>query len=220
MRKQTLFGVVGALIALILVLAGCPTEANDSPPSGKIGEKKLTLKGTVYTLSGTTYTNAATAYDGDVEGSPDGKGEIDKGKLEFSVNALPDSALTLPFNDAAVSALLNGGALYTDITITPVDAMYTVLNLKPDKGSALVPSNTSVSGASVKSEYVTYLYLSEAVKITGTKSTTVDLGQPSKLNISLVKGWNILYQKNEVKTSGQSTSIKVEKHNLKWVISP
>ncbi|MDR2435009.1 MAG: hypothetical protein LBD47_10645 [Treponema sp.] len=219
MRKQTLFGVAGALIALILVLVGCPTEASDSPPSGKVGEKTLTLKGTVYTLNGTTYTNAATAYDGSVDGSPDGTGEIDKGKLEFSVKPLPDSALTLPFDNTAVSYLLEG-ALYTGITITPTDATYTVLNLETEKGSTLTPYNTSVSGSSVKSEYVIYLYLSEDVKITGTKSTTLDLGQPSKLDISLVKGWNILYRKYEVKASGQSTSIKVEKHNLKWVIYP
>ncbi|MDR1574576.1 MAG: hypothetical protein LBS37_01100 [Treponema sp.] len=219
MKKKTLFGVVGALTALILVLAGCPTEADDSPPSGKIGEKTLTLKGTVYTLNGTTYTNAATAYDGAVAGAPDGTGEIDKGKLEFSVEPLANAALTLPFNEAAVNVLLDG-VLYTDITIAPADATYAVLNLLPAKGATLEPYNTSVSDTAIKSEYVTYLYLSKAVKITGTKSSTFDLGQPSKLNISLVKGWNILYRKHEVKTSGQSTSIKVEKHNLKWVVIP
>ena len=218
MKKQALFGICGTLLAFTLVLAGCPTETDDSPPSGKIGEKTLTLKGTVYTVSGgTTFTKAGTAYDGDVDGIPGGSGKIAKGQLEFSVAPLDvSSGLTLSVT-ALGGIIPTIGTLYTDVTVTPSTAKYALLVLNPDSGALLQHRNEAASASSVKTERVTYIYLSEAVKITGKKSSDTS----GKLNLSLVKGWNIVYEKNEVKTSlATSASVKVEKHSLKWVITP
>ncbi|MDR0583500.1 MAG: hypothetical protein LBG57_04020 [Treponema sp.] len=216
MEKQALFGVCGALLALSLVLTGCPTEANDSPPSGKIGEKTLTLKGTVYTVSNsTTFTKAGAAYDGEVDGKPGGSGKITKGEFTFSVEPL-DVSSGPTLNAAALSVLIPTIGLYTDVTVSP-DVKYAVLLLDPDSGAILEHKNSAAGSDSVKTERVTYIYLSGAVKITGKKSS----GTSGKLDLSLVKGWNIIYEKNEVKASlTSSSSVKVEKHSLKWVITP
>jgi hypothetical protein len=229
MKKRVLFCVC-VFLALILVLTGCPTEAaEEGPPSGNIGDKTLSLKGKVYTGLASVYTEAGMAYDGKVESKNNlgGEGVIKDGTLNFSISPLGDaSKLTGTLDDVAFKGFssvlgVSVGSLYDGITVTPADAKYTILELDPAKGVSLKNENMSTSTNSVKTELSTYIYLSKEVKITGTKkSVTVPYTlQSSDIKITLKKGWNIIYQKYEQKSSGGSCSLKVEKHSLKWVVN-
>ena len=215
--RNWLLNMCGALLAFAMVLAACPTEVGDTPPSGYIGEKTLALKGKVYTSVNGDFTAADTSYKKDIDGIPGGTGKIAKGELSFS--AAPPGGLLDDTLDAEAVSVLTGGSLYDAITVTPAGTRYAFLSLRTEEGIPLESYNVTLGKTSVKSEYVKYIYVSNDADISGIKSKSLDMWQSDKLVLSLGKGWNIVYRRQEVKSSGASFSLKVEKHNLKWVIT-
>ena len=70
--------------------------------------------------------------------------------------------------------------------------------------------------------YALYLYVDRKVTITGTGSKQDDYGTTTNLtyNVSLKKGWNIMYETENISDSGESTTVEVTSvlpDNLKWL---
>ncbi|MDR1251223.1 MAG: hypothetical protein LBK62_03550 [Treponema sp.] len=226
MKKRIVFCMFGAFLAVTLVLTGCPTEASSSSPaSGNLGENELELKGDVYT-QGSDLKYTKVAADHTVTSNLNGTGSITGGKLSFKIPQPAATQLTQPITDFTTGL----SAQYDTVTLTPAasTAKYATLRLRAGTDD-LVNENysQSISGtsATLTTEDNTYIYLSEDVTIKGKgKSFPSYAGtmKSSDINMSLKKGWNIIYTKEEIKTSTSESSatftMKDEKHSLKWVI--
>jgi hypothetical protein len=226
MKKRIVFCIFGAFLAFTLVLAGCPTEASSSsPPSGNLGENDLELKGDVYTQGlDLKYTKVAADYT--VTSNLNGTGSITGGKLSFKIPQPAAALLTVPITDFTADL----STQYDTVTLTPAASTAKYIELRLRAGNDdLVNENysQSISGtsATITSEGNTYIYLSEDVTIKGKgKSFSSYAGtmKSSDINMSLKKGWNIIYGKEQIKTGEDESSatftMRDEKHSLKWVI--
>ncbi|MDR0585226.1 MAG: hypothetical protein LBG57_12910 [Treponema sp.] len=232
MKKLSLCGV---FLTFALVLGGCPTGSPSTPASGNLGEDKaLDLKGDVYTVewegsasnpTKVTYTKAATAFDGTVTSNLGGTGEIKNGKLTFKID--PPAALTNDLTNAVVNAIPvnNGNDLsdyYSNVKVTPVTAKYATLSLSVGSKSLdyeKVGISSSDTSYMYQEEGISYLCLSADVTVTGDKK---EPWTSSNLNMTLKKGWNIIYSKFVYKVSNGETTysftMKDEQHSLRWVV--
>jgi hypothetical protein len=242
MKNHIFLGMCGVFLGLALLMAGCPQPANSGSdtPSGAKGDKPLILTGQVSTeifsisektskydpLPATTPLASVTS-DGSI-----GMGKIEYGKLNFGAGLPIDTATTFtpftalfsPYHDAIRS-------LPAEIS----DASKLVLST----GSTghLLKQQVKMSSTEITEEFVTYMYVTGDVTVTGTgkadvahKITDSATGQLDstiktvpELNITLKKGWNAVYTKIVTKTpaSGEATStlsIKISDPALKWVI--
>jgi hypothetical protein len=236
-RNLFLAGILGITLVFGLILSGCPTEATDDTPSGKLGDKTLKLTGTVYTrtTSGTSYTydkyetgNTVVLNIGNVTNK---EFALTGGKLEIALADKPTTGFTT-LTDANAKSLF-GFSSYDTVTIEPKDAKGWKLNyyLKSPAGllskASYKISGSATSGKST-SETVAYYYVDKAVTITLTeeKATTTLLGVSMTsthkgATLKLGAGWNAIYTKNSGSTSSSSykstSTVSVANPKLRWI---
>jgi hypothetical protein len=226
--------VLLALILPALALTGCPKDAEESIPSGSLGDADLVLKGTVYEDKTDFETMKIkyeeTARSGTVvvyttSGEKLGEGALTTGDFDINVTQKP----------TGFRSVENIFDSWEDLKVEPADAQIAEIELGlQDQGRIRKREVKSASGTqsdfSYSMEEVTYLYADKDVTITlGENVIEGDNGGGGKYKstskaatLKLTKGWNALHYKYSAKGTATSqtstTSVSVGNPDIKWVL--
>jgi hypothetical protein len=227
-----------ALILPALALTGCPKDAEESTPSGSLGDADLVLKGTVYRatypsgfevnyepyITLDTVVVYAETSDG-VETL--GEAALTEGGFEIKITKPQAQAIT-----SFEGSLFD---MWKDPKAEPGDFKAASISLRlVTAGRGIYKSERELSGdetsASMNEKEVTYWYVDKDVTITLGEDKDEDTDEDGSTynytykaaTLKLTKGWNALYTEGDGKygaTTGytSTTSISVANPDLKWV---
>jgi len=194
-------GLAAVVLALSLVLAGCPVDSGQT-----VATRSITLSGQVYTLDLDTgeYVNfhgnrrvSTLVLMDDRIADIGGQGNIDGGQLHFTIGT--------PRYMVGVETLFEGYEyMYRDFKIYPPDAMGVMLlglvTTSDGYDGWLDRSNLEVDGNVSTLDEVYYIYVDRDTTITGRGMTIVyqsDYGtwqtMTINININLRTGWNVMH---------------------------
>ncbi|MDR2575882.1 MAG: hypothetical protein LBC52_05500 [Treponema sp.] len=205
--KKIFYGIL-AVFTFSLILSACPADSGTPPPD----RSKLKLSGQVYIQNtdplALLFNSKNEEYKKNLDisdGGLGGTGEIKNGKLNYSINVVPQLS---PINEGGGLDSLK--EIYPSLKFSPenVNATAVVLLTDSDEYSGLLKYllevNFDLSKLAIKItiKMVNYMYVDKNLNITADvfnyDYTNPELPFPitltsEKINLSLKQGWNTLY---------------------------
>jgi len=239
MRSLKRWGILAVITIIGFTLTSCGGEEEDLE-TGHLGNK-LSLSGQVYDTEWDNNDNPIfikinANISIDPEGNAGGNGSVKNGKLSFNIGTPAANNLT-DINDLLETLNAMGDYANVKSNITSVKA-YRLNNIFTDH-SQLARGNINKKGneqnGSSIYEDVTYVYVNKDVKITAKGDKEVNEDDDWKYTdnfkdicLSLKKGWNVIYQKNNrvwstnnsgfyISTRTQTITVK-NPSSMKWFL--
>jgi hypothetical protein len=150
-----------------------------------------------------------------------GKGEINKGKLTFTVK-VPENFLE--WNDLEVFFNIIAEGEGWDVTIDKDETNGTFIGIFTDDEDqyALIKEGVSGTTSSISDETVYFLYVDRDCTITGKSKEDERVRYTfNPFTLKLKTGWNTVWYKQTYTTSGMSSFFMgIRNPDLKWVLIP